>query len=114
TPQKAADPFDEWIISTAVVALEPERFRAQAAKAARSLSASAIDELSKRLKKPDLPTLQSRAPSGVTAYEAVWGRAVLEILSHLGPDAIPAARTFLANKDQYIREKALRLMCLLA
>jgi hypothetical protein len=114
TPQKSADPLDEMIVSTAVLTLEPDAFRAQAAEAAQRLGLSAVGRLAERLKKPDLPTLQSRAPAPLTAYEAAWSRAIMEILGHLGATAIPAARSFLDDKDEYIQEKSLRLLCLLA
>jgi hypothetical protein len=113
-PQKAADPLDEMIVSTAVLALEPDAFRAQAAEAARQLGPAAAGRLAERLKKPDLPTLQSRAPAPLSAYEAAWGRAVMEVLGHLGAAAIPAARSFFDDEDEYIQEKSLRLLCLLA
>jgi hypothetical protein len=113
-PQKSADPLDEWIVSTAILALESDAFRAQAAAAARELGSAAAGPLAERLKKPDLSVLQSRAPSALSAHEATWCRAVLEILGHFGTTAIPIARSLLDSDDEYIREKSLRLVFLLA
>jgi hypothetical protein len=112
-PEKSANPLDEEIVSTAILALEPEAFRIRAAEAARTLGPGKIGALAKRLKKPDVKTLQSRAPSALAALEAAWCRAVLEILGHLGREAIPVVRSVKAN-DEYVREKALRIVCLLA
>lgn len=42
-PRKSADPFDECVVATAVLALDPNAFRAQAAAAARKHGSSAVD-----------------------------------------------------------------------
>jgi hypothetical protein len=113
-PRTSADPLDDLIVSTAILALEPEAFRTQAAASAAKLGPAAADRLAGRLEKPDLPTLQSRAPRGLSNCDAAWARAVIEILGHLGGAAIGAAWSFLDRDDEYIKEKSLRLLCLLA
>jgi hypothetical protein len=113
-PQTAADPLNEAIVAVAALGLEPERFREQAAQAARALGPSALGKLVERLKKPDLATLKSRVPPTIPNHEAIWQRALMEILSQLGAEAIPAAQSFLDDKDAYIRELSVRLLCLLA
>jgi hypothetical protein len=113
-PQKAGDAPAEAVVSTAVLALEPEAFRARAAETARMLGPTAVGALVERLNKPDLPTLQSRAPATLPVHSAIWARAVIEILGHLGSGALPAARALLDGDDDYLREKSLRLLFLLA
>jgi hypothetical protein len=113
-PRTSADPLDELIVATAILALEPDAFRAHAAAAAGKLGRSAAEQLLERLPKPDLTTLQSRAPAGLPNCAAAWSRAVIEILSHLGSAALPAAWSILDSGDEYLQEKSLRLLCLLA
>jgi hypothetical protein len=113
-PQKADDPLDERIVSVAILGLEPDAFRAKAAEAAQLLGAAAVQNLAERLKKPNLTIMRSRAPAPLTAHEAAWSRAVVEILGHLGAGTIPAAWSVLDDQDVAFQERALRLLCLLA
>jgi hypothetical protein len=114
SPKNAGDPLNEVIVSVAVLGQEPDRFRGQAGEVARALGAGAASQLVERIKNPDLPTLQSRIPPTISNHEAIWCRAIVEILSHLGAEAIPAVRSFLDDDDAYLRELSLRLLCLLA
>jgi hypothetical protein len=115
SPKKSENPINEAIVAVAVAGLEPERFRAEAAKAACTIGWSkALDGLVERLKKPELGLLQSRLPATISNHEAIWQRAIVEILGHFGREAIPAARSLLGDDDVYIRELSLRLLFLLA
>jgi hypothetical protein len=113
-PKIANEPLAEEIVSVAVLGLEPDGFRERAIAVARSLGTTAVGPLIALLNKPDLPILQSRVPPTIPNHEAIWRRAIFEILGHLGAAALPAARSLVADDDEYIRELAIRLLCRIA
>ena len=113
-PRKSADPLSEEIVCLAVLGLEADHFRERSVAAARSLGPAAIDRLVASLNKPDLAALESRVPPTIPNHQAIWCRAIFEILGHLGAGAVPAAQSLVTDDDEYIRELSIRLLCRLA
>jgi hypothetical protein len=113
-PRQATDAIDEEIVQVAVLGLDPGAFRTRAQEAADKLSFGAAVALGQRIQKPDLQVLQSRLPPTLSNHEAIWARSVLEILGHLGAPAVVPVRAAIDGGDDYVREKALRALCLLA
>jgi hypothetical protein len=113
-PQHAREAINEEIVQVAVLGLDPQAFCTRAAGAAAKLGARAAGALGERLQKPDLPVLQSRLPPTLSNPEAIWTRSVLEILGHMGAAAVAPALAAIDGEDEYVREKALRALCLIA
>jgi len=107
---------DVGIASVAVLADQPERFRARAAVVASDLGPASIQELSQRFHSPPKPPPAGFGypERGLGAWLSSWQFAIFEVLFHFGADSLPLLRSVAFGEYDWTQGNAIEVLVRLA